>query len=721
MPESRLDLASSFIADTSRNVFLTGKAGTGKTTFLRQLVANTSKRVVVAAPTGVAALNAGGVTLHSLFQLPFGVTPGGKNAEMSSGKFFTTRYRKPKLRLIRSMDLLVIDEVSMVRSDTLDAVDYCLRRIRRNSRPFGGVQVLLIGDMNQLPPVARESDWMVLKDYYRSIYFFDSIAFQKGDFVTIELQKVFRQRDEAFIDLLEKVRNKTAGIKDIQLLNARYDKDFPLSEEAENWINLCTHNSAADSLNESRLSDIDEPEYEFEADVEGDFPESSYPCDAVLRLKAGARIMFTKNDSPDHRFVNGTLGRVIDIDPDMDLIKVCTDDNPSEEFFVEVADWENIAYKANKDTGEIEEEIVGMFHQFPLRLAWAITIHKSQGLTFDKVIIDAAASFAHGQVYVALSRCRSLEGIVLSTQIRMDSIKQDLQIDEFNRYTFTHNPTLAQLYEDMRAFKADMAVEAFSFKNLDVAFSALRNCNPEHVSALFPHFTAGMTECYVEFASSISAVAQSFENQIRSFVSSDNPALGERLQKGAVYFLDKLHTIILPRLAAASTVTFDSAEIGEQFDYALNAFYREYFIKESVCIWLSDPENVFTPSDYLKVKGLADTKTDDMSLSKYIAKTLKEALKARSSSETSGEESSEDEKSEMDIQNPELFETLRKWRYAKAQEIGKPAFVVLTQKALIAIANTSPKTVSELRQIKGIGPKKLETYGEEILEITRKQ
>ena len=404
-----LQLASDFIAFSSKNIFLTGRAGTGKTTFLHQLKAHSPKRMIVVAPTGVAAINAGGVTMHSFFQLPF--TPF---LPTHPPEGFNKMFRKEKINIIKSLDLVVIDEISMVRADVLDAVDAVLKRFRRNQKPFGGVQLLMIGDLQQLPPVVKDEEWNILKTVYRTPYFFSSQALNKTDYVTIELKQIFRQRDEEFIEILNNVRDNQLTSESLKMLNSRYVPNFQETSE-ERIIQLTTHRYQAQDINQKKLDAITEEEYTFEADVYDDFPEWSYPVEKSLKLKLGAQVMFTKN-SPDKPplFHNGKIGEIVDISEHKIVVK-CPGDEA--EISVQRAEWKTIRYEIDEETKAIHERVMGTFVQYPLRLAWAMTIHKSQGLTFDKVAIDARAAFAHGQVYVALSRCKTLEGLVLTSKI----------------------------------------------------------------------------------------------------------------------------------------------------------------------------------------------------------------------------------------------------------------------------------------------------------------
>ncbi|MDR3631697.1 MAG: AAA family ATPase, partial [Desulfocapsaceae bacterium] len=402
IPNPELQLAEDFVQHTNCHIFLTGRAGTGKTTFLHDLKKKTHKRMVVTAPTGVAAINAGGMTLHSFFQLPFGpFVPGSENPAPAH------RMRKEKINIIKSMDLLVIDEISMVRADLLDAVDAVLRRLRHNSLPFGGVQLLMIGDLLQLSPVVKEAEWQILRQYYPSMYFFDSNALRQTELIPIELKHIYRQSDPRFIALLNRVRDRNIDEATLQELNKRYIDNFSPQED-EGFITLCTHNSSADTINLARLQAVQQNAHHLQAAVEGTFPEHIYPTPALLELKVGAQVMFVRNDpSPEKRYFNGKIGKITGI-TDKHICVRCPKD--TQEIEVEPTIWENIEYTLDPDSLEIRQNTIGSFLQFPLKPAWAITIHKSQGLTFEKAVIDAGAAFTHGQVYVALSRCKTFEG-----------------------------------------------------------------------------------------------------------------------------------------------------------------------------------------------------------------------------------------------------------------------------------------------------------------------
>ncbi len=419
-----LDVARFIVEKTDMSLFLTGKAGTGKTTFLREVVRYTKKKCIVLAPTGIAAVNAGAMTIHSFFQ--FGLGPFVQGVIEPKSDF---RINKSKLELIRHLQLLIIDEVSMVRADLMDHIDVELRRIRRNSKPFGGVQLLMIGDLQQLPPIAHGGEDELLRQYYKTLYFFSSSALKSMKYSCIELKNVYRQTDRHFIDILNHARNCTLTSQDISDLNARYIPGFSPKPE-DGYIRLMTHNRQVDYVNETELEKLDSKPYTFVAAVTGTFPEESYPTADSLTLKKGAQVMFIKND-PERRFINGTLGEVKSIDKNSIAVRLAESGMIID---VEPMEWQNIRYQFDEESKEISSKQIGRFKQYPLKSAWAITVHKSQGLTFDKAIIDVHAAFSPGQAYVALSRCRTLDGLVLSSPVSASVFMRDNAVDAYMNY-----------------------------------------------------------------------------------------------------------------------------------------------------------------------------------------------------------------------------------------------------------------------------------------------
>lgn len=425
MDNKRFSLAFDLLANTSQSIFLTGKAGTGKTTFLKYVNEHVYKNKIITASTGIAAINAGGVTIHSLLQLPpetFIPDYEGKKKLDHHLKLHET-----KIELLRKMELMIIDEISMVRADLLDAVDYTLKRYRNNSKPFGGVQMLFIGDLFQLPPIVSQQEWAKLKDYYHSSLFFDALVLRELPLVSIELDKVYRQQDPVFVELLNRVRNNCVRQTDLDTLNQRYDP-YLSDEIGTDAVILTTHNQQADTINKEKLESIDSEPKIYQAVIRGEFNENAYPADFELALKENAQVMFIKNEVGElKRYYNGKIGRISSLDDDM----VCVECANGELIELEKVIWRNVRYQLNKDTEEIEEQELGIFAQFPIRLAWAVTIHKSQGLTFDRIVIDAAKAFAEGQVYVALSRCTSLEGITLKSKLSYGAIRTSSAALEF--------------------------------------------------------------------------------------------------------------------------------------------------------------------------------------------------------------------------------------------------------------------------------------------------
>ena len=466
--------AVAFVNQTQQPIFLTGKAGTGKTTFLKFIRENSYKKMAITAPTGVAAMNAGGTTLHALFWLPFGVfiedyplTWEDKDQFIYNKHrlFSTIKLTKNRRAILQELELLVIDEVSMVRADTLDAIDVILKSVRRDMRPFGGVQVLFIGDLYQLPPVVQDREWQVLRDYYSSAFFFDAKVFKQQPPVLIELQKIYRQQDSTFIDILNKIRNNETANEDLEALNAHYKPDF-VAPAGEQYITLTSHNRLADQINQEKLESLDTKLHRIKSIIKDDFQNGLFPAEDTLSLRVGSQVRFIKNDVGDERrYFHGKIGTVIDIQIDKHKI-IVSFPNGEEDVEVKRETWENIRYSYNKGDDKIEEEVLGTFSQFPLRLAWAITIHKSQGLTFDKAIIDAGTSFAAGQVYVALSRLTGLEGLVLRSRVPSYAIRTDFQVVNFMKNMSAISELDPILQEAQKRYLGQILLQSFRWNNM---------------------------------------------------------------------------------------------------------------------------------------------------------------------------------------------------------------------------------------------------------------
>ena len=533
---NELKTAWEFVEKTGKSVFLTGKAGTGKTTFLREVVESSSKRVVVVAPTGIAAINAGGVTIHSFFQLPLHPYIPGVKIE---SKF---AFSKEKRSIIKTIDVLIIDEISMVRSDLLDAVDSVLRRFRDRTRPFGGVQLLMIGDLQQLTPVVTDEEAELLSHYYTTPYFFGSHALEKTDYVTIELKQIYRQQDESFVSILNEVRSGRPSQQAINSLNERYIPSFAPDPD-EGYIRLTTHNNTANAYNQQQLDQIDDLLYRFDAEISGNFPEYSYPTEVQLELKKGAQVMFVKNDpSSEKRYYNGKIGHVVEIVDDIILVQCPGDDEP---VVVEQLEWENSKYVINEQTQEMETEVQGVFRQYPLRLAWAITIHKSQGLTFDKAIIDAAASFASGQVYVALSRCRTLEGMVLATPLRQSAVMTDLRVEDYiELQEKAAAESLARLDAITKDYFSQLLGDMFDFRNLAYLQKRMLGVCTEFPSGTFVGLSQKHNDILNALNEKVVPVGLKWQRVIslKQFDELCSEEFAQRVQKGCEYFLAELES-----------------------------------------------------------------------------------------------------------------------------------------------------------------------------------
>jgi hypothetical protein len=697
----QLELAWQFVERTGVNVFLTGKAGTGKTTFLRQLKERSPKRMIVVAPTGVAAINAGGVTIHSFFQFPLAPYVPGSSFNTKDERF---RFSKEKKRIIRTLDLLVIDEISMVRADLLDQIDAVLRLHKDKNRPFGGVQLLMIGDLSQLAPVVKESDWTMLREYYRTPYFFGSLALQQTQHVTIELQHVYRQTDTNFINILNEVRENRLTPGGLALLNSRYCDESVIKKCGDGVIRLTTHNATVNSYNEQRMNELKGARYAFDATVTGTFPETSYPAEKTLELKKGCQVMFLKNDSQGTRYYNGKLGIITSIDDEHIRVRGLDDDIEVE---VQPDVWTNARYVIDKETKEIREEIEGEFRQYPLRLAWAITVHKSQGLTFDRAVIDVNAAFAAGQVYVALSRLRSLDGLMLTEQLSPYSVKTDVAVTQYmNTELAQAQHTANHLNDFERSYYLEMLSELFSFKSLGADMQRILRLLTEHFYKIYPTLLDNYKEKDSLFAKEIGGVAATFNAQYTQIVAKSedyatDALLAERIGKGATYFANKLDEIVKP-LVESTQIDSDNKDIKERAAEAVYNLQQSFALKRYLLKRVID--NGFNVSAYLKDKAIG-------------------VLQAEQKEKREGKKSKVLEKIDVDrnadIKNPILFNQLRRWRAKRAEELERPVYGIITQRALIGIVNELPTTEKELLRMPTFGKKTLQMFGEEILEMVK--
>jgi nucleoside-triphosphatase THEP1 len=699
-------LAVDLVNGSSRSIFLTGKAGTGKTTFLKYIREHCSKNIAVVAPTGVAAINAGGVTIHSFFQLPLspfipGIPEGSsdyfsreateKPAETVSRHDLISRLRlnSEKIRVLQELELLVIDEISMVRADTVDAIDTVLRHARK--RPFdrfGGVQVLFIGDMFQLPPVVRSQEWKLLSPYYQSPFFFDSLVVREELPLYIEFSKIYRQSEENFIRLLNQVRNNRLDDEGFGLLESRFQPQFHRTEN-DGYIILTTHNDSARETNRTQLQKLPGLLFTYPASIELSFPENAYPADELLQLKVGAQVMFIKNDMDKaRRYFNGKIGRVIRLEKDK--IFVQCDDEP--EIEVKKEKWENIHYTVDKTSRQISSDVLGSFSQYPLRLAWAITIHKSQGLTFEKAIIDAGDAFAPGQVYVGLSRCTSLAGVVLKSKVRTNSLSTDPRISQFSASSASADSLKIEVEQLGRKYLESILLSAFDFERPIQIITELTSYLGEF-STSFNTATGPWSRTVLGKIIGFQDTAMKFkpwlQNQfLQPTAPQENMVLRERVGKGAQHFINELSGLV--SFLASSPAATDNRLHAKEYNETL----RELFAALSLKRYLFQ-----ACTDYMDVAAWQKAKQQFV-LPSFSANSYGGASEQR-----------------LQSTHPILYQQLKKLRDSICARTNMPIYMVAGSKSLLEMAEFLPMTNEDLVQISGFGPARVEKYGQQFLEI----
>jgi len=678
-----LELAVQFIEKTDRNLFITGKAGTGKTTFLHQIKKKSLKRMVIVAPTGVAAINAKGVTIHSFFQMPFGPILPNQIANTSNAQ---RKFSKTKIDIIKSLDLVIIDEISMVRADLLDGIDQVMRRYKNRNKVFGGAQILMIGDLQQLAPVVRPNEWSLLQSHYNTIYFFSSKAYQEANVVSIELKHIYRQKNEDFIKILNEIRTDTLSDMSAKILNKNYKPSFSPTKE-EGYITLTTHNNRANLINESELNKLKIKSSFFKAEISGKFNENAYPNAERLELKVGAQVMFIKNDSStDKRYYNGKIGIITAISKESVTVKCA---NEIDEIVTEKETWSNINYSINEETKAIKEEMIGAFSQIPLRLAWAITIHKSQGLTFEKAIIDAEASFAHGQTYVALSRCTSLEGLVLKTPITSSAIINDSTVSVFNESVEENHPDESILNESEKHFQLNLISEILDYQPLLYPITRLIDVFYNNRTSIKGDVIDHLQTVKDDGIVALMKISNGFKNQLNT-LSEDNvlpensSQIQERFIKAITYFLNTTKNSIQKPL---DTITFstDNKAVKKDFSKQFDSLQEKL---EEKLFALQKMTKGFKVQEYLQVRANAVLqKTEPIKKKKVASK-----------------------------RDPILALKLRELRDGIAKSLEIAHFQIFTQETLYALCDDLPRTEKELLKVVGMGKTRVSKYGEEILE-----
>ena len=685
------DFAKDIILNTDTTLFVTGRAGTGKTTLLRYVAESSQKNTVVVAPTGIAAINAGGVTIHSFFKLPFApFIPSVIEAKkLIAGQKMRAEFRS----VIRSVDMIIIDEVSMLRADILDAIDVVLRHYRNSKFPFGGVQMVFFGDMYQLPPVCVNDEWFILKDYYSTPYFFSAKVFEKQEIVCLELDKIFRQRDEDFVEILNQVRNNNISKENFNRLNDRYNPDFDL-ENNPDFVVLTTHNAVSDDINESRLIDIDSKTFIFDAAIKGDFPEYLYPVEQQIVLKKGARVMFTANDhiNPERLYYNGKMGTVVELEDNNVYVTCDGEDDPIQ---VNYETWENNTFSYNRKENSVDVKTIGTFTQLPLRLAWAITIHKSQGLTFQKVAIDAANSFTSGQVYVALSRCTSLDGIVLLSPINSNSIMVDSRIQRFSKNNFNEDLLPDFVNRKKRDTLCNMLIKLFSFNLLEVAVLDLKGYVTEF-RADFSDYTPQMVENILSIVQDLSDVGTRFAVQLRKITNAnDFSLLNSRVNDAKKYFLQRLET--LEKAMDITNVSTKKKERANKFSKFLNEVNKN--LQETLFFLKNLDDNISVEQFYMLRHEFV---VEKVNYNVY-----------------------EEEKEDANEQTVDseliavIYSKLMAWRNNLAKELDIPSYLIFKKDTIMEMAQKMPDTKDKLLKINGVGKVKAGKYGQDCIDIIK--
>ena len=692
-------VASDLVNHTAKNIFLTGRAGTGKTTFLKYIKENCPKQMIVVAPTGVAAINAGGVTIHSFFQLPLAPfmpesTNFRQDQDATNKHTLLSRLRlnRERRKIIQELELLIIDEISMVRCDVLDAVDLVLRHVRyRQTEKFGGVQVLFIGDMFQLPPVVKDQEWSVLRQCYQSPYFFDSHVMKDDLPVYVEFTKIYRQTEEKFIHLLNRVRSNELDEENIAALHKRYQPHF-FGAGSEGYILLTTHNDKARTINTEELAKLPGRMFSYRAEVEGDFPDTAFPAAAELQLKLGAQVMFIRNDTDRaKRYFNGKIGVVLELSEDKIVVQCKDETSPIE---VSKEKWQNIRYTLDKSTRQLNEDVLGAFSQYPLRLAWAITIHKSQGLSFDKAVIDAGKAFAPGQVYVALSRCTNLEGLVLHSRINANTLFTDPKIVQFTKNILPVEFLQKELVEAKKVYQEKVLSSLFDFRKVLNEIKELEKYLLEH-KASFNTEVIPWIEDLLRKLISLQNTSEKFHNQLKKLFAlsekaEDNAELLDRIKTAANWFATEIKSLIETILQSPALT--DSSIRAKEYNEMLREAYIQLALQNFLLQGFSGRFNM--ENFHRRKKNFT---APVFSINAYSA-----------ASET-----------KVELLHPALYYQLKKLRDNICAKKNLPIYLVAGSKTLEEMTNYLPQTLDELELVSGFGKSKVETYGNDFVSIIK--